>query len=267
MSANREERFVKAYLVKLAEGLAYSLTESDWKKFSTLHDLDEYITEHPRFLRSKRWDDDDHEGLVLDLVIDLYESDPAAVRELSEMPSVEQWLGRNAKDEFILFWEDPEPDPLLIAVSQGFEEVDVVKGVVDLSEHTNRIRDALPGDPSQAIGATKDMLESTMKTILDDRGVQGLDKLKFPALTAKCFAELGLSSATPPSDPLESHRRKIASSAKNIVEAANQLRNKAGAGHGRVVGKNPTPDVADASLVASVGLVVAAWLLRHADDN
>ena len=267
MYGNRDGQFVRAYLVKLAEGLARCVTESEWKKLSTLHDLDEYIIGNPRFLRSKYWGDDDHEGLVLDLVIDLYEAEPAVVRELSEMPSVEMWLARNAEDAMVLFWEDPKPDPLLTAVSQAFEEVDVVKDVVDLSEHADRIREALPDDPSQAIGATKDMLESTMKTILDSRGVKGFDKLKFPALTAKCFVELGLTPASPPGDSLESHRRKIASSAKNIVEAANQLRNKAGSGHGRVIGKEPTVDKADASLVASTGLVVAAWLLRHAEDE
>lgn len=48
-----------------------------------------------------------------------------------------------------------------------------------------------------------------------------------------------------------------------MIETANELRNRAGTGHGRVVGKQTTIDTADASLVASVGLVLAAWLLHH----
>ena len=52
-------------------------------------------------------------------------------------------------------------DPLLAAVARGFEDLDTVRRVssIDLTRHKDRIRDALPKDPYQAIGATKDMLE------------------------------------------------------------------------------------------------------------
>jgi hypothetical protein len=60
--------------------------------------------------------------------------------------------------------------------------------------------------------------------------------------------------------------RKIASSAKTMIETANELRNLAGTGHGRVVGEVEDITADDASMVASSGYVLTAWLLRRADE-
>ena len=156
-------------------------------------------------------------------------------------------------------------DPLIAAVSHGFGELDAVKREtdVDLAQHLNRIRNALPDDPYQAIGATKDMLEATMKTILHRRGVEGIDQLKFPALTSRCLTVLSLEGKSRPATEGERHVRKIASNAKKMIEAANQLRNRAGTGHGYVIGEEPEVGAADASLVAATGMILVAWLLRH----
>ena len=162
-----------------------------------------------------------------------------------------------------------QADPLHTAVSRAFEELDAVKQVtsVNLTQHTNRIRDALQSDPYLAIGATKDMLEGTMKTILRDRGNEVKGAPSFPKLTTQCLSAMGLAGGSEPGTEGERHLRSIASSAKKMIEAANEIRNRAGTGHGRVVGDEPTVTSADASLVASTGLILAAWLLRHAADD
>ena len=134
---------------------------------------------------------------------------------------------------------------------------------IDLTRYTGRIKDALPDDPYQAIGATKEMLEATMKTILNRRGQKNFDHIGFPDLTTRCLSELGLRRTSAPATEGERHLRKIASSAQRMIETANELRNRAGTGHGRVVGEEPVVTAADASLVASAGLILAAWLLRH----
>lgn len=155
-------------------------------------------------------------------------------------------------------------DPILAAVAHGFEELEAVRQIVDLRDHAVRIRNALPGDPYQAIGATKDMLEATMKTILTRRGKAAPGNVEFPKLTFGCLSELGLVGE--PATEGERHLRRIASSAQKMIGSANELRNSAGTGHGRVVGEEPVVTVADASLVASTGVILAAWLLRHAGD-
>ena len=106
-----------------------------------------------------------------------------------------------------------------------------------------------------------------MKTILHRRGRDEPDKLGFSELTSRCLSELGLKGSSAPATEGERHLRKIASSAQRMIETANELRNRAGTGHGRVEGNEPVVTVADAGLVASAGLILAAWLLRHDADS
>ena len=183
--------------------------------------------------------------------------------------AIEEWRqGPAHVNGIIATLIESRSDPLLAAVARGFEDLDAVKQVstVDLRQHSDRIRDALPKDPYQAIGATKDMLEATMKTILDRRGNGETDRLGFLELTTRCLKELGLRGDSLPATEGERHVRKITSSAQRMIETANELRNRAGTGHGRVAGKEPIVTAADAALVASVGLILAAWLLHHDAD-
>ena len=127
----------------------------------------------------------------------------------------------------------------------------------------DRIRLALPDDPSLAIGTTKDMLEATMKTILYRHGHEIRGKVDFPDLANKCLFVLGLKESTEPATESEKKLRKIASCAQQMFIAADELRNRAGTGHGRVIGEDSVITSADASLVASTGMILCAWLLRN----
>ena len=164
---------------------------------------------------------------------------------------------------------EAQADPLLLAVSHGFEELDAVShfASIDLTRHKNRIRDALVDDPYQAIGATKEMLEAAMKTILHHRGQDARDNISFSELTTRCLSELGLKGTSPTASEGERYLRTVASCAQRMIETVNRLRNKAGTGHGRVLGDEPEVSGADAALVASTGLILAVWLLRHDIDQ
>ena len=258
---NSDNKTKGRFIVAVATAVTQAMDESDWKKFALRHGLEHRIVNHDRFLRSLHWGDPDHDGLVLDLVRDIYDDDEEAFMELFEKRGVHSWLSEH--EPALLDWWNAGSDPLVTAIARGLEEVEAVSNVIDLGEYSTRVQEALPDDPRQAIGATKDMLEAAMKTILDKRGISGVDRLDFPALTSRCFAELGLAPTSQPTNDGERHVRKIVSSAKRMLEAANELRNRAGTGHGRVIGKHGEIEAADASLVASVGLVLAAWLLNH----
>ncbi|WP_255430404.1 abortive infection family protein [Roseomonas sp. 18066] len=260
-----DDGLVRRFKVDLAEALSLRMDESEWKKFSTRHGLSHLIDEHPRFLRAAHWQDNDFEGLVLDLVNDLFSQNKSLLVELFQRDGVQRWF-KDKDSEFLEIWEGTN-DPLLEALGYALEEVQGLSSTVDLREHSRRIRDALPGDPSLAIGTTKDMLEATMRTILHERGVTGMEKWDYPTLSTKCFHELGLTTNTPPASDDERYVRKIASSAKAMVDAANELRNVAGTGHGRVVGTEPEVSAHDAGLVASTGFILAAWMLRHSQGH
>ena len=252
--------FFGRFKVDFSEAVARSLDESDWKKFAIRFGLNDEILEHPRFLRSLSWRDPDYEGIVLELVDDLCTANVEAVKHLFDMSDVQDKL-----DEDIIKAWNGEADPLIAALSHSFEEVQETRGAIDLSACAARVEAALPNDPQQAIGATKDLLEAAMRSILNARGIAKVEKLDFPSLTNTCFIELGLVQGEPPKSKVEGKVRKIAESAKKIVLASNELRNLVGTGHGRVVGMEDELTAEDASFVASNGMILAAWLLRRAD--
>ena len=196
--------FFRRFKVELAEAVAGAMNESEWKKFAVRFGLEDEILEHPRFLRSLHWGDADYEGRVLDLLDHLCSANVPAILHLVEIPEVQ----RKLDDEFLAAWNG-EADPLVSALSHSLGEVDATNSIVDLGNYTARVEAALPGDPYLAIGATKDLLEATMRTILDQAGVAGIEKLKFPELTNTCFKHLGLAPDGPPSSESEKRVRQI----------------------------------------------------------
>ena len=159
-----------------------------------------------------------------------------------------------------------QSEPITLAISHGFEQLEETEEIVDLASHAARIRRALPDDPSQVIGATKEMLEATMKTILHRRGCEVKGTISFPNLVERCFSELDIANVSDATAIADRPVQEVAKAAKEMLLAANKLRNRAGTGHGRVVGQEPSVANTDAALVASTGMVLAAWLLRHGDQ-
>lgn len=152
------------FKVSLGEALSRCMDESEWKKFAMRYGLNSQITDHPRFLRSLSWGDPDHEGHVLDLVEYLSYSNVPALLDLFERPATKRSL-RRVDSDILDIWED-KADPVVTALSHSLEEVNAVKQVVDLKQYIERVENSLPSDPHQAIGATKELLEATMRTIL-----------------------------------------------------------------------------------------------------
>ena len=250
--------------VGLAEALASRFGEIDWKTFAALHGWSERLDGHHRFYRSLSWNDPDYKGYVVDVVGSLFSDDEMAFAELFEHPDVRDWLLENEHRDIVELWKGAG-DPLVSALAHGMSEVRAAQDIVDLDAYATRIANALPSDPHGALGATKDMLEATMRSILRRRGEVGFEALQFPQLTGRCFTLLGMAPNTAPATKGDAYLRKMASSARAMIESANELRNLAGTGHGRVVGEEVAVSADDASLVGSSGLVLAAWLLRRHD--
>ncbi len=259
------DAFCRRLIVAVGEAVANSMDESAWKKFALIYDLADKTTERNRFLRSLSFSDQDHEGMVIDLIDHIFHNQPKAFFDLFNRPNVRQRLKRD-HPQVLEYWENTD-DPLIEALAHSVDAVEAISGVINLSQYTKRIQEALPADPHAAIGHTKDMLEATMRTILDRRGTPTDKDMEFPTLTTRCMVELGLTPTTPPASSGERYVRKIASAAKTMIETANEFRDLAGTGHGRVVGTEIDVPPADASLVASSGLILAAWLLRRLADT
>ncbi len=259
-----DANLLRRFQVRLAEALAKCMDESEWSKFGLSHYLDEEITKNQSFMNSVRYQNPDYEAKILQIVDRLLSDDQPALMELFNRSEIQRWFSSSAPDILEAFTESA--DPLVEAIAHSLEETEAVGGIINLSTYTKRVQNALPNDPPLALGATKDMLEATMKTILGRKGHQVAKDLDFSGLTSKCFNELGLTPSKEPETDSERHTRKIVSAAKKMILTANEFRNAAGAGHGRDVDNETEVTAADASLVTSCGLILASWLIKNSEN-
>lgn len=99
----------------------------------------------------------------------------------------------------------------------------------------DRIGRTLPEHPREAIGAAKELVESTAKVVLKERGLPvSEDNLNLPALVARAEGSLHLRAAQAPTGPDGSRPvRRILGGLDSIAVGLGELRNLGyGTGHG-----------------------------------
>ena len=103
-----------------------------------------------------------------------------------------------------------------------------------IQEQLNRVQRVLFEDPPAAIGSAKELIESTAKTVLRERGLPVNEKDDVPALATQAQIALGLhpSSVTPGPDSSDAVK-KILGAMITTATSLGELRNKYGTGHGR----------------------------------
>ncbi len=111
--------------------------------------------------------------------------------------------------------------------------LNVLKDPSAIREHLDRIQRAAGDDPALAIGSAKDLIESTAKVVLTERGLPADEKADMPALINQAQRALGLHPSTATAGPDGSDPvKKILGSVTGIAVGVNELRNHAGTGHG-----------------------------------
>ncbi len=103
-----------------------------------------------------------------------------------------------------------------------------------LARQLNRLADSAEDDPEQAIGTSKEVLETVCKTILGERGVQVGPKWDFTKLESSTRRALDLlGTGVPDSKKGSASIKKALSSIGNIANSVNELTALYGTGHGR----------------------------------
>ena len=105
---------------------------------------------------------------------------------------------------------------------------------VAIREHLARLQRIAESDPPLAIGTAKELIESTAKTVLQERGVDVDDRDDLPALVKQAQEALGLhpSTAQPGPDGTDAVKR-ILGGLSSIAVGLGELRNRGyGTGHG-----------------------------------
>jgi len=114
------------------------------------------------------------------------------------------------------------------------ELISALRNPVAIRDQLGRLQRTAESDPALAIGTAKELIESTAKTVLQERGLEANDKDDLPALVKQAQEALGLhpSSAQPGPDSTDAVKR-ILGGLMNITAGLGELRNRGyGTGHG-----------------------------------
>ena len=120
--------------------------------------------------------------------------------------------------------------------------LDTLRDSAGISDAFRRIDLLLDDDPAGVVGAVKELIESTAKTVLEHLGETLTGQEDLPHLISKAQEELGLA-VSKVDEGLDSAApvKKILGGLKGIAIGITELRNAEGSGHGRTRRTNLTP--------------------------
>lgn len=103
-----------------------------------------------------------------------------------------------------------------------------------IEEAFNRIALLIDGDPAGVVAASKELIEATAKTVLDELDVEYTDREDFSALVPRAQQGLGLGAGgVDGSVDGAGSIRRILGGLASIAQGIDELRNAEGGGHGR----------------------------------
>lgn len=207
-----DSRGRNAVILALKGAMEATLTEATWKELGYATDTNDWIKEHPRLLKSCYWGDNDYPRHVLDALEQILEKDPANLQIVLDFGEIGKWIKENRP---YVYAEVAVAD---VAVVRSLADAREAAKGFDVDAHIKRIREALADDPALAVGSTKELLETVLKTVLGLHGPEiGADDM--PKLLKRAQAALGLDpkdvdESTPGAD---SFRRLLGSLARSSL--------------------------------------------------
>lgn len=282
MRADADENAIIRAVVRVIEE---TFDRSRWLELALSTNNLDRVKKHPRLLRSLAWGDEDYLGCVIDMVpvilgrpgsqhpeldslanTSLHQTFPN-LRIVESALNLQAWLKENDPELYRELYAGEDE-----SVLDELQSAAALLGVPDVDEHAARIRRSLHDDPAQAIGSSKELLETVLKAVLGLHGAGPETKIDMPALVKKANVALGLDAATVRgNDPRAKHQRKLLGSLTHIVNSAAEFRN-AGFGTGHGLSQRPTLDVATARLTTSAAVAAATFYMevyaaRQANDD
>jgi hypothetical protein len=119
----------------------------------------------------------------------------------------------------------------------SLEQISYTTSIFDMPElhrQVERMKSAIEDDPGLAIGTAKELVETTCKTILEEREIKFDENADIPSLVKETRKSLGLvSDAIPNSAKGSEVIRRLLSNLGNIAQGLGELRNLYGTGHGK----------------------------------
>lgn len=231
---------------------------SDWTKLGYEIDAVEEIEGHHRLIRSLNWGDPDYTQNIIDVLKEIGRI-PGQLEKVAEFVNLEEWLKRKRHDLYEELYKDIEPSHLLEDNPLDTEEF-------DLSKQLRRIYDSLEEDPELAIGTTKEMVETVLKTILQEEVEEDLDDLDIPELIKAVHKNIQLI----PDDVEDANKahqtvKRTLNNLGQIVIGIAELRNSYGTGHGKIKNESGLKPY-HARLAVNAGVTLAKFLIEVYQD-
>ncbi|MDW0114006.1 abortive infection family protein [Sporosarcina saromensis] len=231
---------------------------SDWTKLAYEIDEVDTIEDHNRLIRSLNWGDPDYTQNVIDVLKDIGRN-TSQLEKIAEFVSLKEWLQRKRMDLYKELYLDEEPAHLLEDNPLDTEEF-------DLSKQLKRIYDSLEDDPELAIGTTKEMVETVLKTILKNEIEGNIDDFDLPELIKAVHKNIELI----PDDVEDANKahqtvKRTLNNLGQIVIGIAELRNAYGTGHGKVKNESGLKPY-HARLAVNAGVTLAKFLIEVYQD-
>jgi hypothetical protein len=132
----------------------------------------------------------------------------------------------------------------------------------ELHRQLERLRASVESDPALTLGTAKELVETTCKTILEERGVFADSSWDIGRLVKEARELLGLLPANIPDSAKGSETiKRVLSNLGSIAQGLAELRNLYGTGHGHS-GKRRTIEPRHARLAAGTAAVLVTFLLE-----
>ncbi|MEP0855854.1 abortive infection family protein [Trichocoleus sp. DQ-U1] len=227
--------------------------ESDWDELAYLTNGKDIIYKHHRLLQSHRFGDPDYGSCIFQVIEQLLDRDPGNLQIIIDFIRLQEWLKENNPQDFEELYGHTQP--LLdtteeMAIANSFE----------LNQHIARVRRSVESDPELAVGSTKELIESVLKTILEGFGEEiGKDDLTKLLKRTQRVLNLSPSEIDSNMKGAEIIKRTL-NNIGQVVIGVDELRNIYGTGHGKVHKSGITPR--HARLVVGTGATLAIFLME-----
>lgn len=253
---NTENKTRLIYALALA--IEAKFDEGDWTKLAYEIDEVEAIEEHSRLIRSLQWRDPDYPQNIID-VLKRIGKDTEKLVTIAEIIDLEDWLQRRREDLYNELYTDDEPSHLLDDNPLNTDEFDLAKQI-------RRIYASLEEDPELALGTTKEMVETVLKTILSDK-IDNVDALDMPSLIRAVQQHVELIPDEIEEAAIAKNTvKRTLSNLGQIIVGITELRNAYGTGHGKVKNDSGLKPY-HARLVVNAGVTLAKFLTEVYQDQ
>lgn len=197
--------------------------------------------------------DEDYGSCIFLVLEELLARDNKNLEKIENYTKLPEWLKKNNQKEYEAIYGHTRPmlsNVNKVALTNSFE----------INQHIIRINNSVETDPELAVGSTKEMLESVLKTIVEGFG-ESVGKKDLPTLLKRTQKLLNLDpkSVDTNSKGAEITKRTL-SNLSQVVVGLNELRNIYGTGHGKTRKSGITSR--HAKLVVGAGATLATFLME-----